>query len=151
VERATADIDVLALVVDGEDVSAKPFPDDLSRASERVARTKNLSENWLNPGPGDMQEFGLPEGIVARRTYGEKLTVHFLGRSDQIHLKLFAAVDRSGGKHLADLKTLEPSEEELEDASRWAIQQDPSEEFRKMLIWFLEQQDRDGVVAQISG
>jgi len=152
VERATDDIDVLALVVDGEEAAAKPFPEELRNAAGRVARTRGLPEKWLNPGPADMQEFGLPDGIVERATpksYGELLTAHFLGRHDQIHLKLYAAVDQSGGKHLSDLNALEPTTDELATASGWAMQQDPSEGFRGLLIWFLKEQDWDGVVDEI--
>jgi hypothetical protein len=50
---------------------------------------------------------GLPEGFVSRlfqKDYGRRLTVYFAGRKDQIHFKLYAAVDR-GGYHIDDLLT----------------------------------------------
>ncbi len=153
VARATDDIDVLALVLDEEDVAAKPFPGGLQAAVERVARTRGLPENWLNPGPADMQKFGLPEGIVeraTRREYGDLLTVRFLHRYDQIHLKLYAAVDQSGGKHLSDLEQLGPSTEQLADAARWCFLQDPSDGFRDLLKWFLEEEGYAAVLEQIS-
>lgn len=153
VARATDDIDVLALVLDEKDVAAKPFPKELSAAVERVARTRGIPEVWLNPGPADMQQFGLPEGIVGRATareYGPLLTARFLARYDQIHLKLYAAVDQSGGKHLSDLKQLEPTIDELCDASRWCVTQDPSPGFRASMEWFLKQEGYEDVVDRIS-
>jgi hypothetical protein len=153
VTRATDDIDVLALVLDEKDVAAKPFPEELEDATRRVARTRGLPEKWLNPGPADMQQFGLPEGIVGRaskKEYGELLSVRFLDRYDQIHLKLYAAVDLSGGKHLSDLNQLAPTSEELADAARWCVQQDPSPGFRGLLEWFLNQEGYDDVVERIS-
>jgi hypothetical protein len=153
VTRATDDIDVLALVLDEKDVAAKPFPEELVKATQRVARTRGLPAKWLNPGPADMQEFGLPDGIVGRaskKEYGKVLTVRFLDRYDQIHLKLYAAVDMSGGKHLSDLEKLAPTTEELVDAARWCVQQDPSEGFRGLLEWFLSQEGYEDVVERIS-
>jgi hypothetical protein len=100
-----------------------------------------------------MQEFGLPEGIVGRATkkeYGVLLTVRYLERYDQIHLKLYAAVDLSGGKHLSDLRQLTPSVDELIDAARWCVRQDPSEGFRGNLEWFLNQEGYEDVVGRIS-
>lgn len=36
---------------------------------------------------------------VVTRPYGPTLVVHFAGRIDQIHFKLFAMVDQGGGRH----------------------------------------------------
>ena len=141
VTRATGDIDVLALVVDGEDVAAKPFPERLEKAVHQVAQTRDLPDKWLNPGPADMQQFGLPDGIVDRaevKTYGDRLTVRFLDRYDQIHLKLYASVDNFGGKHLADLKKLDPDDGEIVNAAKWCMKHDPSDGFRQALEWLLE-------------
>ena len=153
VSRATDDIDVLALVLDEKDVAAKPFPQPLQEATRRVARARGLPDGWLNPGPADMQQFGLPAGIVQRaekREYGALLSVRFLGRFDQIHLKLYAAVDQSGGKHLSDLQQLDPTPEELVEAARWCIMQDPSPGFRQVLEWFLQEEGHDDVLERIS-
>ena len=153
VARATDDIDVLALVLDEEDVAARPFPEALQHAVRRVARTRGISEDWLNPGPADMQQFGLPEGIIdraERREYGDLLTARFLDRYDQIHLKLYAAVDQSGGKHLSDLTQLEPSSDEITEAARWCMTQDPSPGFRQLLEWFLNEEGYSEVVDRIS-
>ena len=61
---------------------------------------------------------------VITRQYGQKLIVHFLGHYDQIHFKLYAAVDQGAGKHLDDLIALSPSAEELEQAARWSMTHD---------------------------
>jgi hypothetical protein len=70
--------------------------------------------------------------IVTRR-YGQTLTVHFAGRLDQIHFKLFATVDQAGGRHEADLRALNPSAEELVAAALWSMTQDPSPGYRMVL------------------
>jgi hypothetical protein len=83
---------------------------------------------------------GLPEGLQARlytREYAGHLTVHFVDRLDQIHFKLYAAVDR-GGYHVTDLETLKPTPTELNQAARWAHTHDVSEEFRQLLKQMLE-------------
>jgi hypothetical protein len=82
-------------------------------------------------------DLGLPEGFMDRveeREYGPGLTVRFASRLDQIHLKLYAAVDASTpGKHAADLQALEPSRDELVTAARWSLTHDPSDGYREML------------------
>ena len=153
ISRATDDIDVLAMVLDERDVAAKPFPEALQEATKRVARTRGLPEKWLNPGPADMQGFGLPVGIVERaekREYGEFLTARFLDRYDQVHLKLYAAVDQAGGKHLSDLNQLSPTTDDLVDAARWCMSHDPSVGFRQSLEWFLKQEGHEDVVERLS-
>lgn len=81
-------------------------------------------------------DFGLPDGFLQRaerRSYGESLSVLFASRLDQIHFKLYAAVDQGAGRHLADLQALIPSEEELLQAARWSEAHDPSDGYREML------------------
>jgi hypothetical protein len=96
-----------------------------------------LPENWINPGPTALLDAGLPDGILARiaetRRYGSRLTIHFIGREDQIFFKVFAAADAGPGRHLEDLRQLDPAPGEMERAARWAMLQDPSEEFRTIL------------------
>ncbi len=70
---------------------------------------------------------------VVTRRYGQALTVHFAGRLDQIHFKLFAMVDQAGGRHEADLRALHPSTTELISAARWSVTQDPSPGYRMVL------------------
>jgi hypothetical protein len=129
IERATRDVDLLALRFDDELSSAKPMPAELEAARDRVARDFSLPAGWLNPGPTDLLDFGLPERFMdrlERRDYGEALVVYFASRYDQIHLKLYALVDQGPGKHENDLLALSPSEEELVAAARWSRSHDPS-------------------------
>jgi hypothetical protein len=141
VKRTTKDVDVLAYVKRSEKkdisfISAKPLSNELAAASLKVARDFNLPENWINPGPTSAVDLGLPHGIMERSktfTFGRKLTVHFLGRYDQIHFKLYASVDQGAGKHFDDLLALNPTSEELEQAARWRMTHDVSEGYKQAL------------------
>jgi hypothetical protein len=136
VKRATRDVDLVAIAEDGELRSAEPLPETLRVARDRVARDFDLDNNWLNSGPTDLLIWGLPEGFLTRtvtRCYGQALAVHFAGRLDQIHFKLYAMVDQAGGRHEADLRALHPSREELIAAARWSITHDPSPGYRTVL------------------
>jgi hypothetical protein len=137
VRRATRDVDLLAIAENGELRPAKPLPEALRTARDRVARDFELDENWLNAGPTDLLRWGLPVGFMTRvvtRRYGQALTVDFAGRVDQIHFKLFAMVDQAGGRHETDLRALHPSTAELIAAARWSVTQDPSPGYRIVLI-----------------
>ncbi|MDO8188435.1 DUF6036 family nucleotidyltransferase [Conexibacter sp. JD483] len=140
--RATKDVDVLAVRTGGSLVSADPLPPALVEASDRVARDFGLPADWLNSGPAGLMDFGLPEGFAERvevREYGPALTVRFASRFDQIHFKLYAAVDASTpGKHAADLRELSPTRDELIAAARWSLTHDPSDGYREMLERALE-------------
>ncbi len=141
VQRATKDVDVLAYVnrnTAGEVsfISADPLNEKLITASEKVERDFNLTEDWLNAGPASATDLGLPDGILKRvktKQYGQKLTIHFMGRYDQIHFKLYAAVDQGAGKHFDDLLALNPTPDELEQAARWSMTHDVSEGYRQVL------------------
>jgi hypothetical protein len=136
IERATRDIDIVALHSAGHLSGAKPLPEGLRAARERVARDFSLPTEWLNPGPTDLLELGLPKGFVERldrRGYGEGLVVYFASRYDQIHFKLYALVDQGPGKHENDLRALSPSEDELIAAADWTRSQDPSEGYAQSL------------------
>ncbi len=144
VAKTTKDVDVIALVtrIDAGLLKAKPLPRYLEEAAERVAGDIGLDKNWLNPGPADLLDWGLPEGCLGRselREYGTHLGVYFISRYDQIHLKLYAAVDQGGGRHLVDLLALNPTREELRNAALWARTHDSSVGFRKSLISMLDQ------------
>ncbi|MBK5219201.1 MAG: hypothetical protein JJE35_05375 [Thermoleophilia bacterium] len=135
IERSS-DVDLLALRSDNELGSAEPMPAALEAARNRVARDFSLPADWLNPGPTDLLDFGLPEGFIdrlERRDYGEALTVYFASRYDQIHFKLYALVDQGPGKHEEDLRALSPTEEELMAAARWSRSHDPSEGYAQIL------------------
>ena len=136
VQRATRDVDVVALLEDGDLVQPDPLPDRLVRARDRVARDFALPVDWLNAAPRALLDFGLPAGFVdrlERRRYGDLLTVHFASRLDQIHFKLYALVDQGLGRHESDLRALAPTREELLVAASWTRTHDPSEGFREQL------------------
>ncbi len=140
--RATKDVDVLAVRAGGALVSADPLPLAPVEASGRVARDFGLPADWLNSGPAGLLDLELPEGFAERvevREYGPALTVRFAARLDQIHFKLYAAVDASTpGKHAADLRELDPTRDELIAAARWSLTHDPSDGYREMLERALE-------------
>jgi hypothetical protein len=156
-QRATRDMDVVALMNAAQElVSPDPLPDFLLTAAEQVARDLGLFEGWLNNGPsrgeGGLFQMGLPAGFVGRLTekkYGSRLAVHFIGRLDQIHFKLYAAADQRDGTHLNDLKALRPSANELEAAARWAMTHDVSEGFKMVLKELLTQLGHESVTKNI--
>jgi hypothetical protein len=155
IRRTTKDVDVVALVEkNGKSISLvkeDPFSPLLKQAADKVRKDFNLPENWLNPGPASVMDFGLPKGLMERaetRFYGNVLIIRYLGRYDQIHFKLHAAVDQ-GGKHFDDLLALNPSSQELEDAARWSMTHDPSEGFRLILKDFLGRIGHRDVAAKL--
>lgn len=157
VQRATKDVDVLAYVnrnTAGEVsfISADPLNENLITASKKVARDFNLTENWLNAGPASATDLGLPNGILKRvKTiqYGQKLTIHFMGRYDQIHFKLYATVDQGAGKHFDDLLALNPTPDELEQAARWSMTHDVSKGYRQVLKGLLNHMGYSDVAQRI--
>lgn len=139
--RTTNDADVLALLnADGALGDPDPLPDFLIEAAAQVARDLGLKENWLNnqPSQGEcgLYQMGLPAGLAQRlteRVYGARLRIYYISRLDQIHLKLFAAVDKREPRHLGDLRALNPTSEELVSAAKWTMTHDVSEPFREDL------------------
>jgi hypothetical protein len=136
--------------------SPDPLPEFLLTAAAQVARDLGLFDNWLNNGPsrgeGGLFQMGLPAGFSGRLTakeYGSRLTVHFIGRLDQIHFKLYAAADQRDGTHLNDLKALHPNAAELEAAARWAMTHDVSEGFRMILQELLTQLGHESIAKKI--
>jgi len=147
--RPTKDLDIVAHVVDGAYLHARPFPEPLARAVADVASLQQLADDWMNAGPTDQLRFGLPVGFrerLATRHYGG-LTLHLAGRLDQICLKLFAAADDGPrGKHFGDLLRLEPTDDELRQAAEWVKTQDLSEVFAEFVDAVVARilEDRDG-------
>jgi len=136
VQRATHDVDVVALLEDGGLATAEPLPSNLREAARDVARVLDLAPDWLNAGPTSLLDLGLPEGFLERcevRRFST-LVVHAASRLDQIHFKLYAAADHGPrSKHVSDLRALAPSRAELLAAARWCRAHDPSEGFRDSL------------------
>lgn len=145
VTRTTKDVDVVAFIdknKNGDTIltKASPLKPILIEAGKLVQKDFNLPDNWINAGPSSVMDFGLPQGLMGRaetHKYGKNLIIYFLGRYDQIHFKLHAAVDQSGGKHYDDLMALKPNAEELEKAARWSMTHDPSEGYKMVLKDFL--------------
>ena len=144
VQRTTKDVDVVAIISDREKKRlqyADPLPATLLKAANQVAADFGLDESWLNNDPKDLLKFGLPDGFINRlhtRIYGSRFTVSFIGRFDQIHFKVYAAVDGGPGRHVDDLLALNPDRAEIEQAAFWAMGQDSSKEFKNTLKEMLE-------------
>ncbi|CAN5361505.1 hypothetical protein BH09SUM1_BH09SUM1_18150 [soil metagenome] len=156
--RTTKDVDILALrdPASGSLTSPEPLPHALLDAAAIAAKEMRLPPDWLNNGPssneGGLFQMGLPEGLADRlteRVYGKRLTVFFISRLDQIHFKLYAAVDQGGGYHAADLKHLKPTESEIKCAARWTMTHDVSEVFHSELQRFLHALGYDDVAQRL--
>ena len=97
IDRATKDIDVVASIKDeagGKKTVSKAslsLP-SLNAIIATIASDFDLPKNWLNSGPESVLDLGMPEGFLERvetRTYGKQLTIHLLGRRDQIFFKFY--------------------------------------------------------------
>jgi hypothetical protein len=157
ISRTTKDIDIVALMDDdGALLDPDPLPQSLVDAAGVVAVDLGIPKDWLNNGPscgeGGLFRLGLPEGLTKRltwKTFGDHLSVGFIGRIDQIYFKLYAAVDQRGGYHADDLQRLKPTDEELLEAARWARTHDPSEGYLRGLEWFLREFGYEHLVGRL--
>ncbi len=150
----TQDVDILARIDAGGLVTPRPLPDWLLTAAGEVRRQLDLPDAWFNDRVADETLFrcGLPEGLQQRlmpRMYGPNLSISYISRRDQIFLKLHAAVDRDGGRHLQDLLDLKPTAEELLDAAKWTRTQDPSEGFLYLLREMLQHLGHGNLITQL--
>jgi hypothetical protein len=155
VMRTTKDVDILGMVLETQNgltiQRITKFPEWLVEAANKVGRDFDLPENWLNLGPASQVESGLPEGFekrLVKKVYGQYLTIYFISRIDQIHFKLYAAVDQNG-YHVQDLFALKPTEIEMEMAANWVVTQDVSEVFKPLLKDFLETHNHGSVATRI--
>ncbi len=135
-DRPTRDLDVVATVEAGEYHAVVELPSPLVEAVREVGDVMGIGSSWLNPGPARLLDFGLPEGFAERaviRRFGA-LTLDLASRVDQIALKLYAAADQGpASKHMADLRALRPTADELLGGARWARTHDPSPAFEQEL------------------
>lgn len=150
----TQDVDILAKIEGDTLVTPRPLQPWLLEAANDVGRQLDLPKDWLNAQVADESLFscGLPPGLQQRltlRSYGSRLWIGFIGRRDQVFLKLHAAVDRDGGRHLQDLLDLKPTADELLDAAKWTRTQDPSESFRMLLGAMLKYLGHENLVQHI--
>lgn len=154
--RTTKDIDIIAYVNKDEKGQLKlnkavPLNASLISAAEKVQKDFNLSDNWLNSGPASVMDLRLPDGLMKRvkaHEYGNNLIIHFLDRYDQIHFKLYAAVDQ-GGKHYDDLIQLNPTAEELEKAAKWSMIHDVSDTYKNLFKDLLIKMDYKNVAEKL--
>lgn len=157
VQRATRDVDIVAMADDkGKLVDPAPLPEALIIAAHEVAEDLNLPEDWLNNGPssgeGGIYRLGLPQGFSDRlkwKIFGEKLTVAFIDRIDQIYFKLYAAVDQFGSYHATDLQALEPTDDELLGAVAWSRTHDPSDGYLECIKIFFKEFGYEHLVDRI--
>lgn len=150
----TQDVDILARIEANNLVTPRPLPSWFRAAADDVGKQLDLPRDWLNDQVADETLFrcGLPDGLQQRLTpksYGPRLQISYISRRDQIFLKLHAAVDRDGGRHLQDLLDLKPTAAELLDAAKWTRTQDPSDGFRLLLGEMLKHLGHAELVAQL--
>jgi hypothetical protein len=143
VSRPTKDVDVLGVRVSSGGIGiakADPLPPELAAAAAQAALDLGLDAGWLNAGPADLLDWGLPEGFESRlipRRYGPRLLVYLPGRVDLISLKVYAAADAGVGRHTEDLRALNATCDELLGGATWARSHDPSSDFCGMLCTLL--------------
>lgn len=158
ITRTTRDVDIVAFVErtqTGEPVLRRESPlfRPLTEAAKKVQKDFNLSEDWLNERTISVLTFGWPKGLMERvqtHRYDENLIVHFVGKYDQIHFKLFAAFDSERRSiHLADLLALNPTKEEIEQAAQWVMTRSERDQYKPSLRAFLSQIGFSDVAEQI--
>jgi len=138
--RTTRDVDVLATVEETPEGVVlrhdRPLPKGFRNVVAAVGRDLGLDEDWLNMGPKDVLDvYGTPKGLTERwdrREYGPSLTVYFVSRLDQVHLKLLAAADpKAEPRHMEDLLIrIRPTTEEVRAAVTWLLDRKTSARFR---------------------
>jgi hypothetical protein len=157
VSRATRDVDIVALAhargTQVELLQETRLPAELKRLAAEVGIDLGIESDWLNFGPSPLLKFGLPPGLSTRlrkRPYGDCLTVYFIGRLDQVHFKIYAAMDpKEGTRHLSDLLDLKPTEHEVKAAVSWLLGRKVSAQFKGTLQQVLERIDHERIAQQI--
>jgi hypothetical protein len=159
--RTTRDVDVLGEWRQGfaEVICITDFSSSVKSCIRRVAQShpelQGFNEDWVNLGPKHLANHGLPAGFGSRlRTirFGKTLTLHLLGRTDLIPLKLYAASDRFSPRqniHFDDLKLLNGSFDELDKALEWVRTLPDFEEKRPEIQNVLERLGHDDLTAYV--
>ena len=159
VSRSTSDVDIICPVrVDADGrvslQTDRPLPPRFFDLVGEVGRELGLKEAWLNLGPAPLVKFGLPpglEGRLKRRRFGKSLTLHLLGRLDQIHLKIHATMDPKTRLeiHLGDLLELAPTEAEARAAVEWLLNRKTSAAFRRKLKEVLDRIGHENLAQEL--
>lgn len=159
VSRSTSDVDIIcAAQVETSGVVRllvqTTLPAKLAELVAEVGRELGLKEEWLNFGPAPLMDFGLPQGLekrLTRKSFGPCLALHLISRLDQIHLKLYAAMDPRTRieTHLGDLLDLEPTEAEVQAVVAWLLRRKTSAEFLLKLKQVLERIGHDPLAQTI--
>ena len=148
VSRSTSDVDIICAAVVDTNGKVKlrpgiPLSPKFTELIAEVGHELGIKEEWLNFGPAPLVEFGLPLGLedrLKRQSFGPCLALHMVSRLDQIHLKIYAAMDPKTRieTHLGDLLDLEPTEEEAKAAVDWLLTRKTSRDFRRKLKQVLD-------------
>ncbi len=157
VTRATQDVDVIALLrtnqVNVEVLDDKILPADVERLVAEIGIELGIRKDWLNFEASPLIAFGFPPDMTRRlikKSYGICLTVYFISRFDQVHFKIYAAMDpKSGTRHLSDLLDLKPQEDEVRAAISWLLERKASLEFKAALCQVLERIGYERIAEQI--
>lgn len=143
--RSTRDVDALAFIVNGRNLkSIEAFSPEMNLAIQKTAQIHGLEEDWFNAEATVLLKHGLPEGILERSTahakqYGPCLRVQFVGRADQVALKLHAAMDPAKGRrHEEDLVAMKPAKEEIKHGLDWLLSWPSNQAFKKRLAFLVE-------------
>lgn len=142
VQRTTKDVDL---------VFSETLPTLFIEAIQITANYFNLKPDWINQGPVELLKLGLPEGYFERchpLRLGN-ITWLLTGRTDQIHFKLYASLDR-GGYHIQDLLALHPTDEEIFQAAQWCFTHDVSDPFKELALDFLNRQGWEHAAKKLS-
>ncbi|MGD1085407.1 MAG: hypothetical protein ABSA47_11755 [Verrucomicrobiota bacterium] len=157
VSRATEDVDIIALLrvdqVNIEVLAEKSLPADVERLVAEIGIELHIREDWFNFHASPLVAFGFPPNMTNRlikKSYGACLTVYFINRFDQVHFKMYAAMDpKDGTRHLGDLLDLKPKEHEVRAAVSWLLGREASPEFKAALRQVLERIGYERISEQI--
>ena len=159
--RTTRDVDVLGDWKAADMVIAciEDFPSKVKTCIQRVTENHpelwGLGTNWINLVPRRLAAHGLPKGFAQRMAsvqFGKRLTIHLLGRSDLLALKLYAAADDLGPRqeiHYQDIKAMNPKFDELDEAVDWVRTLPDFEEKRMELKEVVRRLDYDDLAYYI--